>query len=185
MRCYHHLRWAGFALNVNGLLGQDVHVLQGGEEHTHVVRRLDRLADHVDGLFAHFEVDASFTLFSSRLPCSSIVSVEITGCPDPQQMSMILSALRSLFHLGLVELPKQPLNLNRRRHNTLGSKSRIISDDCGVLNVWFVVSMRFVSNRQLVHHVHVADALRRPLQVHSFPMESLPPPATSSRTHLE
>ena len=46
-----------------GLLGQADHVLQGGEDHTQVVRRLDQLADHVDGLFGRVEVDVCGAAF--------------------------------------------------------------------------------------------------------------------------
>ena len=42
-----------FSLRVSkSLLQQVVHVLEGGEEHTQVVRRRDQLAEHVDGLIA-------------------------------------------------------------------------------------------------------------------------------------
>ena len=42
-------------------LGQVVHALHGGEEHTPVVRRLDQQGDHADGPFAHVEVDVRVT----------------------------------------------------------------------------------------------------------------------------
>ena len=38
-------------------------MVQGGEEHTQLVRRLDKFADHAAGLFARVEVDVVVSSF--------------------------------------------------------------------------------------------------------------------------
>ena len=99
-----------------------------------------------------------------RVPCTKIVVVGITGGTDPQQASGTCSALcgpsfLSAFLFATCRMSKYALNLDRRRYNILALSPCTTSDDCGVLEVWFVASMRFVGNRQLVHHTHEDDAV--------------------------
>ena len=119
------LRFAGISRNVEGLLEQAVHVLQGDEEHTQVVRQIDQFTDRV-------EVDV---VFSSV--CSEGDLVEDRCCQDHWVSSNFL-------------VLSEP---DRRKTQCPGMKlpapSLVVS---GVLEVWFVASMRFVRNRKLVHH---------------------------------
>ena len=107
-----------------------------------MVRRLDRLADHVDGLCARTECSRCGDHRASR---SRVHFNDMERFAVPVSPSDFLSHTRQI---------SKSLNLSWRRSNILPETSCTTSDDCGVLKVWFVASMRFVGHHQLVRRAH-------------------------------
>ena len=87
--------------------------------------------------------------FCFEAACSKILVAGISGCPHPEYTSRkplrfpVRVFFRRIYCLPSVEMPSTFSELDRR----------------GVLEVWFVGSMRLVSDHQLVHHTREDDGM--------------------------